>query len=97
MLSRHNLLNIPAEEAQEKVDRTLGVSGIVAVSVAVQAIFLYRFLQQITVSVVTCIPMFTDILHPARVHWGEVAKHDQLHCKTPGGIILSSSAEGEAV
>ena len=45
MLSRHNLVNIPAEEAQEKVDRTVGVSGIVAaVSVAVQVIFVHRFM-----------------------------------------------------
>ena len=40
MLARHNLVNIAAKEAQEKVDRTVGVSGIVAVSVAVQAISL---------------------------------------------------------
>ena len=97
MLARHNLVNIPAEEAQEKVDRTVGVSGIVAVSMAVQVIFLYRFLQQITVSVVMCIPMSTDVPHPARVHWGEVAKHDQLHCKTPRGIFVSRSAEGDAM
>ena len=44
MLSRHNLVNIAAEEAQEKVDRTVGVSGIVAVSVAVQVISLHKFL-----------------------------------------------------
>ena len=41
MLSRHNLVNIPAEEAQEKVDRTVGVSDVVA-SVAVQVISVHR-------------------------------------------------------
>ena len=97
MLSRHNLVNIPAEDAQKKVDWTLGVSGIVAVSMAVQVIFLYRFLQQITVSVVMCIPMSTDVPHPAKVHWREVAKHDQLHCKTPRGMYVCRGTEGDAM
>ena len=45
MLAHHNLVNIPSEEAQEKVDRIVGVSGIVAaVFVAVQVIFVHRFM-----------------------------------------------------
>ena len=35
-----------------------------------------------------CTPVSLDIPHPARVHWREVARHDQLHCKTPGGIYI---------
>ena len=45
MLARHNLVNIPAEEAQEKVDRIVRVSGIVSVSVAVQVVSVNRFMQ----------------------------------------------------
>ena len=97
MLARHNLVNIPAEEAQEKVDRTVGVSGIVAVSVAVQAISLSRFLQQTAVSVEMLIPMSSDVPHPARVHWREVAKYDQLHRKTPGGMYVCRGTESNAV
>ena len=35
-----------------------------------------------------CILMSSDVPHPARVHWREVAKHDQLHGKTPGGMYV---------
>ena len=45
MLARRNVVNIPAEEAQEKVDRTVGVSGIVATSVAVPVISVHRLRQ----------------------------------------------------
>ena len=43
------------------------------------------------------IPMSSDVPHPARVHWREVAKHDQLHGKTPGGMYVSRGTEGDAV
>ena len=43
----------------------------------------------------TCIPMSSDVPHPAKVHWREVAKHDQLHCKTPRGIW--GGTEGDVI
>ena len=46
MLARQNLVNIPAEEAQEKVDRTVGVSDIVVVSVAVQVTLFTDFFNK---------------------------------------------------
>ena len=44
-----------------------------------------------------CIPMSSDVPHPARVHWRKVAKHDQLHGKTPGGTYVCKDTEGDAV
>ena len=57
----------------------------------------HRFMQWPAVSVVMCIPMSSDVPHPARVHWREVAKHDQLHGKTPGGTYVCKDTEGDAV
>ena len=48
-------------------------------------------------SVVMCILMSSDVPHPARVHWREVAKHDQLHSKTPGGMYVCRGAGGDAM
>ena len=85
-LASHGLVNIPADEVQEKVDKTVGVSDILPICVAITV---HTFVQRTAIQVVcVCTRVSLDIPHPARVHWREVARHDQLHCKTPGGNIF---------